>query len=126
MSWDKAELGFFGNIWVRQNNLRKAGDGFPGHKHYFDHVSLLTRGSVEVEVEGHEPKVFKAPTFIVIRKEHKHKFTALEDDTLFYCVFALRDVNGEVIEDIFGKEHDPLSSQNAPDDYHDKIKQIDI
>ena len=36
------ELGFFGNIWVRQHFLEKAGDVIDGHKHHFDHVSLLT------------------------------------------------------------------------------------
>jgi hypothetical protein len=101
------ELGFFGNIWVRQNVMNKAGDFVPGHKHHFDHVSLLTKGSVSVSVEGHEPKEFKAPTFIVIRKDHQHTLTALEDDTHWYCVFALRDLDGEVIEHYEGK-HDPL------------------
>ena len=32
------ELGFFGNIWVRQNVLEKAGDNLGGHTHNFDHV----------------------------------------------------------------------------------------
>ena len=61
------ELGFFGNIWVRQNVISKSGDFAEGHKHEFDHVSLLTSGSVEVEVEGYGPKKFVAPTFIVIK-----------------------------------------------------------
>lgn len=100
------ELGYFGNIWVRQNYLPTAGEFSPGHFHYFDHVSLLAKGKVRVEVEGFEPKEFTAPTFIVIKKEHKHKFTALEDDTLWYCVFALRDVNGEVT-DIYDGDNSP-------------------
>jgi hypothetical protein len=100
------DLGYFGNIWVRQNNLTDKGDSFPGHTHVFDHVSLLARGSVLVEVEGYEPKVFEAPTFIVIKKEMKHKFTALEDNVLYYCVFALRDVDGEVIE-IYDEKNSP-------------------
>ena len=103
------ELGFFGNIWVRQHDLKKAGEFIDGHKHHFDHVSLLTSGRVMVEVDGHPPKEFVAPTFIVIRKEHNHKITALEDDTLWYCVFALRDVDGSPIE-IYEGRHDPLSA----------------
>ena len=102
------ELGFFGNIWVRQNVTSKSGDFVEGHKHEFDHVSLLTSGSVEVEVDGFEPKRFIAPTFIVIKKDYMHKFTALEDNTVWYCVFALRDLDGEVT-DIYGPEHNPLS-----------------
>jgi hypothetical protein len=103
-----SDLGFFGNIWVRQNILEKAGDSNQGHKHSFDHISLLSSGSVEVEVVGYPPKQFKAPTFIIIRKEHEHKFTALEDNSNWYCVFAMRDVDGNVM-DIFGEQHDPIT-----------------
>ena len=102
------ELGFFGNIWVRQHFLEKAGDVIEGHKHHFDHVSLLTNGKVKVEVEGYEPKEFVAPTFIVIDKNHMHKITALEDKIVWYCVFALRDVDGNA-GDIYGENHNPLS-----------------
>jgi hypothetical protein len=104
------ELGHFGNIWVRQNSMDKAGDSFGGHEHHFDHVTLLAQGKVLVEVEGYEPKQFQSPTFIVIKKDKQHKITALTDDVLYYCVFALRDKNGEVLEEVFGDEHNPLSA----------------
>jgi len=104
------ELGYFGNIWVRQNMLAKAGGGDDGHKHYFDHVTLLVKGDVQVEVEGHPAKEFKSPTFIVIDKDHEHKITALTDDVLYYCVFALRGMDGEVMDEMFEDKHNPLSS----------------
>ena len=103
------DMGFFGNIWVRQNVLEKAGQASEGHKHSFDHVSLLTSGAVEVEVEGYPARQFKAPTFVIIRKEHVHKVTALEDNTSWYCVFALRNLDGEVIE-VYEDKHNPLSA----------------
>lgn len=92
------EMGYFGNIWVRQNWMRRKGDFVTGHMHYHDHVSLLAKGSVSVQIDDNEPKVFTAPTFILVRKEHKHKITALECDTVWYCVFALRDIDGEVTD----------------------------
>ena len=104
------EMGYFGNIWVRQNELEKAGDSFDGHKHYFDHVTLLVKGSVIVEVEGSSAKQFNAPTFIVIRKEHQHKITAITNDVLYYCVFALRNIDGEIVDEHFSGDHDPLSA----------------
>jgi hypothetical protein len=106
------ELGYFGNIWVRQNYLEKAGDSHPGHKHHFDHVSLLATGKVRVTVEGYPPKEFTAPTFIVIKREHNHQFEALEDGTLWYCVFALRDVDGEVT-DIYSGDNSPYDALNS-------------
>jgi len=120
------ELGYFGNIWVRQNSLQNIGEAHAGHKHKFDHVTLLVKGSVQVEVEGYEPKTFTAPTFMVIKKDKNHRITALESDVLYYCVFALRDVNGEVIEDIYSSDNNPLaeSAEAVADDYWDKIKNI--
>jgi len=104
------ELGYFGNIWVRQNSIDKAGDSFPGHKHHFDHVTLLVQGKILVEVEGYESKEYIAPTFVVINKDKQHKITALTDQVIYYCVFALRDENGEVIDPIYADKHNPLSA----------------
>jgi quercetin dioxygenase-like cupin family protein len=103
------ELGYFGNIWVRQNILEKEGDSHLGHKHHFDHVTLLVKGKIKVEVKGNSEKEFTAPTFVVIRKELEHKITALTDDVLYYCIFALRNLDGDVAE-IYGEEHNPLSA----------------
>lgn len=117
MTLSNHELGYFGNIWVRQNILSKKGESFPGHKHRFDHVTLLAEGEIEIEVEGKPPKQFKAPTFVIIRKEKEHKVTALTDDVMYYCVFALRNIDGEPIEDMASEEVDPMSAWHVPEDY---------
>lgn len=116
------ELGYFGNVWVRQNYLAKVGDTHPGHKHHFDHVSLLATGKVRVTVDGCSPKEFTAPTFIVIKKEHNHKFEALADGTLWYCVFALRDINGDVT-DFYSGDNSPYGGLDSPDH---EIKKINL
>lgn len=107
-------IGYFGNIWVRENRLTKAGDSNLGHYHHFDHVSLLQSGRVRVEVEGYEPKEFAAPTFVVIKKEHRHRITALTDDVCWYCVFALRDEEGGVT-DIYSGDNSPYMAASGPD-----------
>lgn len=118
------QLGYIGNIWVRQNYLEKAGDTIGGHIHYFDHVSLLAKGSVEVSIDGGEPHRFDAPTFIVIRKQHRHQITALEDDTSWYCVFAVRDIDGSVA-DIVDPSNEPWFALDAPSDFWDKRDSLD-
>jgi hypothetical protein len=119
------ELGYFGNIWVKQNVLELAGEAFNGHEHKFDHVTLLVSGKVSVELEGSDAKEFTAPTFIVIRKEHRHKITALADGTVYYCVYALRDIDGEVME-IFGPQHDPESASGRNEGYWEKVKALEL
>ena len=118
------ELGYFGNIWVRQNVLELAGESQDGHEHKFDHVTLLVSGKISVQVAEDEPKEFIAPTFIVIRKERQHKITALADGTVYYCVFALRDIDGEVME-IFGPQHDPESASAKDQGYWKKVKALE-
>jgi len=108
------ELGYFGNIWVRSHKYNKGENNGGGHTHHFDHITLLVSGRVQVEVEGHTPKIFTAPKFIVIKKEHKHRFIALEDNTVYYCVFALRDLDGSVT-DIYSGDDTPYGSAEAPD-----------
>jgi len=106
---DVDQMGYYGNIWVRSHFFKKAGHtNGGGHKHNFDHVTLLAVGSVLVEVEGQKPKTFDAPTFIVIDKDHSHKFTALTDGVVYYCVFALRDLDGNVTSDLYSKENSPM------------------
>lgn len=100
------EHGFVGNIWIRQNFLPKAGDTAGGHLHHHDHVSLLVKGSVSVQVGDLPAKEFVAPTFVVIKKNHKHKIIALEDETVFYCLYAMRDIDGSVV-DIYQEENVP-------------------
>lgn len=118
------ELGYFGNIWVRQNVLERVGEAHDGHEHKFDHVTLLVSGKVAVAIKGSAPKEFTAPTFIVIRKEHTHKITALMDGTVYYCVFALRDLDGKVME-IFGEQHDPECAGGKNDGYWDSFKKLE-
>lgn len=117
-------LGYYGNIWVRSHCLLKAGDFAPGHLHHFDHVSLLTQGSVKVEIEGKDPKDFVAPTFIVIDRNLKHKITALEDNTIYFCVFALRDVDGDVSE-IYSGDNVPYATRKEDEEsLQDKLMNL--
>ena len=61
----------------------------------------------------------------MIRKEHQHKITALEDGTVYYCVYALRNFEGEVIEDTFGEQHDQESASAKNEGYWASIGAID-
>jgi len=125
MAKKQHELGYIGNIWVRQNVLEKAGDVSMGHKHLFDHVTLLARGKVEVLVDGYAPREFESPAFITIKKEYAHKFTALTDDVLWYCVFAIRDIDGQVT-DIIPESSLPYFINNVADDYWEKKQKLEM
>jgi quercetin dioxygenase-like cupin family protein len=93
------------NLWVRMMHFVKAGDCNEGHVHNFDHITLLSKGRVKVDVEGQLTE-FKAPHMIYITAGKRHFLTALEDDTVACCLHALR--TGEREEDILDPSMVPV------------------
>lgn len=89
-------IGFISNVFVRQMNFKKAGNKNNPHMHTHDHTTLLASGSVECSVNG-VITIFKAPVMIYIVKDKIHHFTALEDNTVAYCIHAARDDGGDII-----------------------------
>lgn len=87
------KIGCVANLFSRMMHFAKAGQIEQGHTHPFDHLTLLAAGSLRVTVEG-KTSEFKAPHMLYIRAEHAHELEALEDDTVAYCIHALRDKNG--------------------------------
>lgn len=116
------EMGFFGGIWVRKLFFPTTEAHNKGHSHDFDHVTLLARGSLRVEVDGKTSQLFTAPTFVVIRKNTVHNLLPQEPNTLAFCLHAFRDgiaewdektlqnLASEGIEDLefFTNKNDPL------------------
>lgn len=102
---DGPSLVRYGNVWVRRWWWKK-GETLDGHKHNFDHLALLYRGSAKVTVDDVET-TYHAPMEIIITREKTHFVTALEDNTVWMCVFAVRDEAGEV--DIYGEANNPAS-----------------
>lgn len=97
MTAPKGKISVVANTWIKQMHFVKAGDMNDGHTHIFDHQTLLGKGKVRVTV-NEKISEFTAPTIIFIRAGLKHQIEALEDDTICYCIHAIRD--GERVEDI--------------------------
>lgn len=90
-------LGCVANLFSKQMWFVKAGDIEHGHTHQHDHLTLLAAGKLRVTVDGRVTE-FTAPTMIYIRADKNHELVALEDNTVAYCIHALRD--GPGVDDI--------------------------
>lgn len=90
--------------------FQKAGDIEIGHTHQFDHLTLLAKGKLKVTVEGVASE-FAAPHMIYIHKDKVHELKALTDETVAYCIHALRDKDsGEILDpSMIPAGVDPLS-----------------
>lgn len=97
MSQPIVHIGCVANLFSRMMRFEKAGDIEIGHTHQFDHLTLLAKGKLKVTVEG-VPTVFTAPHMIYIKKDKVHELEAMTDETVAYCIHALRD--GDRVDDI--------------------------
>lgn len=94
-----------GNIFIRPNLMAKAGDMVEGHDHTFDHTTIVFRGSFllrKKDADGVilDERTLTAPCSVLVLKDVWHEFTALEDHSEFWCVYAHRDPqSGEVVQD---------------------------
>jgi quercetin dioxygenase-like cupin family protein len=98
-----------GNVIIRPSGVLKAGDRVAGHAHHFDHTTIVFSGSVRVEAtlpDGRTlDRVFKAPDSFLVRADVGHAITALEDGTVYWCVYSHRTPQGEVAETYTGWDH---------------------
>jgi quercetin dioxygenase-like cupin family protein len=93
-----AQIGCVSNMFVRQMHFAAAGDMEMGHKHAFDHMTLLAKGKLKVKINDEETE-FTAPHIIFIKAELQHELTAVTDNTVAYCVHALRDSSsGDILD----------------------------
>ncbi len=97
MDQPEIQIGCVANLWSRQMHFKTAGDIEFGHRHQFDHLTLLASGSLKVTVEGRATE-FRAPHMIYIHADKHHELVALEDNTVAYCIHALRDAEGDILD----------------------------
>lgn len=85
------------NVFVKMHHFLNVGDTHNGHAHKFDHITLLASGKVLMKHDNGEQE-FTAPHLIVTPKGVTHQFTALEPNTVFCCIHAIRD--GDGVDDV--------------------------
>ena len=83
-------------VFVKLHHFVSSGDTHQGHSHVFDHITLLASGSVLMRHDNGEEQ-FIAPHLIVTPKGITHQFIALEPNTVFCCVHAIRDNDGGIV-----------------------------
>lgn len=116
-----------GNIFIRPNDLPKAGDKVDGHPHNFDHTTIVYAGKIKVVahktlkdengkylkdengqyqkgefIAEHEYGNGAEDRHVLIKADVLHEITALEDNTVFWCVYSHRTPQGDVIQKFEG------------------------
>ncbi len=114
MSEPKVDLKLVDNVFVKMHQLTNVGDTHNGHSHVFDHITLLATGKVLMKHDKGEQE-FTAPHLIVTPKEISHQFIALEANTIFCCIHAIRD--GDGVDDVASPKITPEQQWNLLSKY---------
>lgn len=85
-----------GNIFVKKIYLAKKGFCTIGHSHTYDHMTLVVKGAVSIQVDG-KAREFHENESIEIASRRHHAITALEDDTMLLCI---HDTRGMELEEL--------------------------
>ena len=117
MSDPKIKMMAVSNVYSRLMHFANKGDVELGHRHTYDHGTLVSTGSLLVEMLDDQgavlsSKIFVAPTFVFVDKNRFHRLTALEDNTVAVCIHALRDDEGSLVDPDFFVESTTLARQN--------------
>lgn len=88
---------FSSGLYAKEMQLPKAYFAL-SHKHTYDHVSMLFKGSAIVEVGGEET-IYNAPAFILIKANQEHKITAI-DDVVWFCVHETEEKDVNKIDEV--------------------------
>lgn len=97
MSQPNINVGCVKNLFARQMHFTLAGDSEQGHAHQFDHMTLLAKGKLSVRIHD-EVTEFTAPQMIYIKANLQHELIALTDNTVAYCIHALREPSGDILD----------------------------
>ena len=95
------------NVFTRMMHFINAGDVESGHRHTYDHATLVSSGSVLYEVldgpngNAVASKEVHAPNLIYVDKDKFHRITSLEPNTVCCCIHALRTIDDELIDPDF-------------------------
>lgn len=95
------------NVFVKMIPLKNVGDKVEGHAHVFDHITLLSVGSVRMKHDNGEA-TYTAPCLIVTPKGITHQFTSLTDFSLLCCIHAIRD--GDDVDDVVSQDITPAQA----------------
>ena len=88
-----------------------AGEVVESHRHNFDHTTFINKGSARVErlddsgvvVRAVVKHAYEAHNWVLIEAGVEHRIVALEDGTIYLCVYSHRRPDtGEVVEEWTG------------------------
>lgn len=105
--FEKKEF-YCGPIGIRPIHLPKRFDIIEPHDHEFDHACLVLNGSVKATGTNKDgvtwEKDYKKGDMWNVEAFSMHGITALEENTVIYCIFTHRSPDGKIVQEYTGPQ----------------------
>ena len=88
---------FSNGVYAKELSIDNLDTCIVSHKHYFDHMSILATGSVELTVDGVK-SILTAPAVLNIAAGKHHKVTPLETPIKWFCIHRTDITDPELVD----------------------------
>jgi quercetin dioxygenase-like cupin family protein len=88
---------FSSGVYARQMKI-PAGHFAVSHAHKYDHLSILSEGSVTVEVDGVKNE-YHAPACLTVEANKHHEIVAMTD-VVWFCIHATDVADEDQIDEV--------------------------
>lgn len=95
---------FGGGVYAKETYL-KTGQILVQHKHEHAHLSVLSSGKVELQVDDQRSEVI-APACLTIEANKHHGIRALTD-VVWFCIHATNCTDPDLVDQVLVVESDP-------------------
>lgn len=95
---------FAGGLYAKET-IVKAGQYLVQHRHEYDHLSILSSGTVELLVDGVRSEVV-GPACLTIAAGKHHGVKALTD-VVWYCIHATECTDPDHVDEVLVVDSDP-------------------
>jgi quercetin dioxygenase-like cupin family protein len=98
------DASIIGPIAARRFVIEKKCEVNEQHEHNYDHATIVCRGAIKVVTNEGASRRYECGEAVSIPAGKKHGIKALEDNTVYLCVFSHRDFDGLVTEKYIGNQ----------------------
>lgn len=99
-----------GNIFIRPRGPLRENETIPGHRHNFDHTTIVFHGAIRVRAKTPSGQIIirefgeHLPNgrHFLVKADVEHEITALVEGTEFWCVYSHRNSQGDVVQNFDG------------------------
>lgn len=100
----QVEHHFAGGVYAKEVTIMTTDGVMRQHRHHYDHMSILTKGSVYVVTDDQEKKLYNAPAVMTIPAGVNHYIVPVTVPVKWYCIHATDCTDPVTVDSLLSEE----------------------